>query len=77
MKFSHDKILQNPELFSMRLSRMKNRHQFLRLLKRDQFDEKLPRYISAESFYKGTDEDFVFNVCESTIETYDNFLKTL
>lgn len=77
MKFSHVKILKNPELLHTRLTRMRNRHKFLKLLGRDQFDEKLPRYVSAQAFYSGTDEDFVVNVCESVMETYDNFLKTL
>lgn len=77
MNFSHDKIIQSPQLFSTRLSRMKNRHQYLKLLGRDQFDEKKPNYVSPQNFYGGTDEEFVINVCESTMETYDNFLKTL
>ncbi|KAG5675415.1 hypothetical protein PVAND_005323 [Polypedilum vanderplanki] len=77
MNFSKEKILQYPQIFATRLSRMKNRHQFLKLLGRDQFNEKLPKYVSPEAFYSGTDEEFVTNVCDSTMETYDNFLKTL
>ncbi|XP_070495366.1 transcription termination factor 3, mitochondrial, partial [Chironomus tepperi] len=77
MKFSHDKILQNPQILNTRLSRIENRHKFLKLLKRDQFDEKLPRYVSLKDIYSGSDDEFVTQVCESTIETYDNFLKTL
>lgn len=77
MKLSHDKILQNPQILNTRLSRIENRHKFLKLLKRDQFDEKLPRYVSLQDIYSGTDDEFVTQVCESTIETYDNFLKTL
>lgn len=77
MKFSHDKILQNPQILNARLSRVKNRNEFLKLLGRNQFDEKQPRYVSPQALVASTDEDFVINICESTIEMYDNFLKTL
>lgn len=77
MKFSHDRILQYPQVLNTRLSRIETRHKFLKLLNRDQFDEKLPRYVSLKDLYSGTDDEFVTQVCESTIETYDNFLKTL
>lgn len=77
MKFSHDKILQNPQILNSRLSRIRSRHRFIKLLGRDQFDEKLPRYVSPIEFFGSSDEDFVINTCESTMEIYDNFLKTL
>lgn len=77
MNFSHDKILQHPQILNSRLSRVKNRCEFLKLLGRNQFDEKQPRYVSPQALYGASDEDFVVNVCESTIEMYDNFLKTL
>lgn len=77
MKFPHDKILKHPEILNTRLIRLRSRHQFLKLLGRDNFDEKQPRYVSPLALVSGTDEDFVVNTCESTIEMYDNFLKTL
>jgi hypothetical protein len=77
MKFSHAKILENPQILNQRLSRIRNRHRFLKLLGRDQFDEKLPRYVSPQAFYGTIDEDFVINTCESTMQMYDDFLKTL
>lgn len=77
MKFSHDKILENPQILNQRLSRIRTRHRFLKLLGRDQFDEKLPRYVSPQSLYSTSDEDFVINICESTMQMYDDFLKTM
>lgn len=77
MKFPHEKILESPQILNTRLSKLETRFKFLKLLKRDQFDEKQPRYVSAKDIYSGTDDEFVTRVCESTIETYDNFLKTL
>jgi hypothetical protein len=77
MKLSHDKILKHPEILNTRLSRLRSRHQFLKLLGRDNLDEKQPKYVSPLTLVSGSDEDFVLNTCESTIEMYDNFLKTL
>lgn len=77
MKISHEKILQEPQILNTRIGRLENRFKFLKMLKRDQFDEKLPRYVSLKDIYSASDDEFVTNVCESTIETYDNFLKTL
>jgi len=77
MKIPHDKILQSPEILTSRRHRLKQRHDFLRLIGKLQFDETKPGYISLKSFVEGNDKDFVLNVCKSSLETYDNFLKTL
>ncbi|CRL01140.1 CLUMA_CG014487, isoform A [Clunio marinus] len=77
MDISHDRILQSPEILTNRLSRLKQRFQFLKLLGKAQFDETKPGYISFKMFLEGSDEDFVLKVCKSSLERYDNFLKTL
>jgi len=77
MKIPHDKILQTPEILLSRRHRLKQRHDFLRLIGKLQFDETKPGYISLKKFVEGNDKDFVLNVCKSSLETYDNFLKTL
>lgn len=77
MKFSHDKILQSPEILTSRRYRLKQRHQFLKSLGKAQFDETKPGYISMRSLVEGTDQEFVQNVCKSSLETFDNFVKTL
>lgn len=77
MKLNHDKILQTPEVLFSRTQRLKERHEFLKLLGKDQYDETKPLYISPKAIVEGTDADFVLKVCDSSPETYDNFLKTL
>lgn len=77
MKIPHEKIVQSPEILTSRRHRLKQRHDFLRLIGKLQFDETKPGYISLKSFVEGNDKDFVLNVCKSSLETYDNFLKTL
>ena len=77
MKLSHDQILKAPYILSSRQFRLKQRFGFLKFIGKAQLDETKPGYISLKSFVEGTDKEFVLNVCNSSIETYDNFLKTL
>lgn len=77
MKISHDRILQSPEILTSRRHRLRQRHEFLKFLGRDQFDETKPGFISFKSFVEGNDKDFVLNVCKSSLGIYDDFLKTL
>lgn len=77
MKIPHEKILKFPEILTSRRHRLKQRYEFLKHLGKAQFDETKPNYVSFKSFVGGTDKDFILDVCKSTPETYDNFLKTL
>jgi mTERF domain-containing protein, mitochondrial len=77
MKVSHKQILKSPEILTSRRYRLKQRFEFLKYLGKAQFDQTKPGYISFKSFLEGTEKDFILNVCRSTPETYDNFLKTL
>lgn len=77
MKISHDKILQAPEILSTRKHRLRERHEFLKFLGKDQYDETQPGYVSFIALIGSSDKDFVLDVAKSTFETYDNFLKTL
>jgi len=77
MKLSHDKILQTPDLLLYRRHKLRQRHQFLKFLGKDQFDETKSLFIPLKTLLLGSDKDFVINVCDSTPAIYDNFLKTL
>lgn len=77
MRVPHEKITRSPELLQSRRRRMEERYEFLKFFKLDQFDETKPNYIPLTALTVGTDHDFVINICKSTPETYDNFLKTL
>lgn len=73
----HKKIVDSPEVLNSRRIRMEERYKFLKFLRRDQFDEKLPGYVPLKSLTLATDDEFVIDICKSTSEMYDNFLKTL
>lgn len=77
MGISHEQILQNPEILSCRASRMKERHQFLVKLKRDQFDPKKPNYVNLVTMVKDLDGVFATEVARSSAEAYNMFLKTM
>jgi mTERF domain-containing protein, mitochondrial len=77
MNVSHDKIIQSPELLTTRRQRLRERHGFLKSLGKAQYDETKPGFVPFMDLVAGTDQAFVLNVCKSSLESYDNFLKTL
>lgn len=77
LRVPHEKIVRSPELLQARRRRMAERYEFLKHLKLDQFDETRPNYVPLVELTFGTDRDFVINICKSTPETFDNFLRTL
>ncbi|XP_011501702.1 PREDICTED: transcription termination factor 3, mitochondrial [Ceratosolen solmsi marchali] len=76
MNLSHDIMLSNIEVLSCRVNRLKNRHEFLLELNKVQYDPKSPGYISLKAIVNGSDEEFCKDVAKSSIETYNQFLKT-
>lgn len=77
MKLSHETICQQPLILTCRAARLKERHQFLVELKRNQYDPTKPLYVSLMDVISGTDVEFCTNVAKSTIDLYNMFLKTL
>lgn len=66
-----------PELLQTRVHRIKERHEFLKYLNRAQFDPKKEFYVCPKTVVQASDQEFVSDICDSTMETYINFLKTL
>ncbi|XP_066250322.1 transcription termination factor 3, mitochondrial [Euwallacea similis] len=77
MDVLHEDLLNFPEALGCRATRLKQRHQFLVKLRRDQFNPRKPNYISLSTMIKGTDVHFAVEVAKSTIEEFNLFLKTL
>lgn len=76
MKLSHDMLLQQPEILTSREFRLRERHEFLKMLGRAQYDPEKDMYISPKSIVEGNNYQFVRNVAKSDMETYELFLKT-
>lgn len=77
MHIPHEQILQTPEILTCRQRRLKERHQFLVKLKKDQFDPKKPNYIGLIAMVEDNDGQFATEVAKSSAEEYNMFLKTL
>ncbi|XP_030377561.1 transcription termination factor 3, mitochondrial [Scaptodrosophila lebanonensis] len=76
MGLSHASLLQWPELLTSREFRLRERHEFLKLLGRAQYDPQKDLYISPGSIVQGNNFYFVRHVAKSDIQTFDLFVKT-
>lgn len=74
---SHAQLVQFPSILRTRECVYKPRHQFLVRLGRAQFDPKEPNYVSLKALVSGTDAVFCENVAKTTVDKYNEFLKTL
>lgn len=77
MQLSHETIVQSPEVLLIRQFKLRQRHEFLKMLKRNQYDPKKPLYVSLFSLVTGSDREFVINIAKSCMEEYEKFLKSL
>lgn len=77
MKLSHETIVQSPEVLTIRQYKLRQRHEFLKKLKRDQYDPTKPLYVPLLSLVAATDQEFVTTVAKSYMEEYEKFLKSL
>ncbi|EDV40101.1 uncharacterized protein Dana_GF24125 [Drosophila ananassae] len=76
MGLSHAQIVQCPELLASREFRLRERHEFLKLLGRAQYNPQEDLYISPKTIVQGNNFYFVRNVAKSDLETFELFLKT-
>jgi len=49
---------------------------FLMEMKRAQYDPNKPMYVSAKDLISGTDVEFCRNIAKTSIQIYNEFLKT-
>lgn len=77
MELSLDMIAANPFGMVNRVSRMRERHLFLKSLGKAQYDPTKPNFISIRMITHGNDASFCEFVAKTSIETYNMFLKTL
>ncbi|OAD60847.1 mTERF domain-containing protein 1, mitochondrial, partial [Eufriesea mexicana] len=77
MKLSHDIISHNAKVLQCRKSRLERRHRFLVELKRNQYDPTKPLYVSPLNLVIGSDIDFCDKIAKSSLDIYNNFIKSL
>lgn len=77
MKLSHEQIVDFPEILRSREFRVKQRHLFLELLGRAQYNPNLEGYVSPKAVVSGTDSEFCQIVAKSSVEAFNIFLKSI
>ncbi|XP_011299089.1 transcription termination factor 3, mitochondrial [Fopius arisanus] len=77
MNIPHEIIAKQPSVIATRVERLKQRHLFLALLKRCQYDPKKPLYVPLDALAMGSDIEFCTKWGKSSIALYEIFLKTL
>ena len=75
--FSHEHILRWPNILRQRVSILRPRYQFLKFLKRDQFDPLRENYVSPQALATTQDLEFCNTVAKVPIKLFNDFLKTL
>jgi mTERF domain-containing protein len=73
----HTTILKFPSVLTTRDFRLKQRHEFLRHLNHDQYDPKMPNYISPLDLIRDTDANFATHVAKSSVDLFNQFCKTM
>lgn len=77
MKLTHQQIVDFPQILRSRTFRLKQRHLFLELLGRAQYNPNLEGYISPKTIVSGTDSEFCQTVAKSSVEAFNIFLKSI
>ncbi|XP_063844168.1 transcription termination factor 3, mitochondrial-like [Scylla paramamosain] len=77
MGLSHQQIVQFPHVLLTRDFRIRQRHGFLKLLGRDQYDPSKPNYVSPLALVSGTDAEFCLTLAKSSVQAFNDFLKTM
>ncbi|XP_012270091.1 transcription termination factor 3, mitochondrial [Orussus abietinus] len=77
MKIPHELLAKQPDILTFRKERVIQRHKFLALLGRNQYDPSKPMYVAPKTLVIGTDLEFCQNVARESIQTYNDFLRTL
>ncbi|XP_069698164.1 transcription termination factor 3, mitochondrial [Periplaneta americana] len=77
MKLPHQQIVAFPHILVSRIFRVKQRHLFLQLIGRAQYNPNMEGYISPKDLVSGTDTEFCQIVAKSSVESFNVFLKTI
>lgn len=76
MELPHEAIVRSPEIIYTRQFRLRQRHGFLVLLGRNQYDPTKELYVPLKELATATDKEFVENIAKSCMEEWDKFLRS-
>jgi len=73
--YTHEDILVWPQVLRTRVFIIRQRHEFLKSIGRDQFDPKKENFVSLKSLVLGRDSDFCRIVAKVSVNEFNMFLK--
>ncbi|KAK8735463.1 hypothetical protein OTU49_005404 [Cherax quadricarinatus] len=73
---SHSQIVQFPQILMSRDFRIKQRHDYLKLIGRDQYDPLKPNYVSPSALVSSDDVEFCTTIAKTSVQNFNDFLKT-
>lgn len=77
LKFSHHTIARHPKLITGPKLDILHRAGYLKKLKRDQYDPRLPLYVNPKALYKISDRVFCRMCAKTSLDDYRLYVKTL
>lgn len=77
VKLTHGDMVKFPEIFDATLKRIKERSQYLKALKRDQYNPDEPNYVPPLALAEGSDADFCERYAKTSVDDFNYFLKTM
>lgn len=77
MKISHEQIIKFPLILKRRVSLIRGRHLYLEFLNRNQYDPTKPLYVPLNAFYGIDDSEFCQNYAKTSVNDFNQFLKTI
>lgn len=77
MKISHDQIVKSSAILQHREHRIKERHEFLQLIGKAQYDPTKDLYISLTQLVEGNDSEFAMNVANTSYSQFEKFLRQM
>lgn len=77
MQISHDEIVKSSSILQFREHRIKQRHEFLKLIGKAQYDPTKDLYVSLTQLVAGTDVEFALNVAKTSYSQFETFLRQM
>lgn len=77
MKLSHDQILKFSGILQCREHILKQRHEFLKLIGKAQYDPTKDLYVSLKDLIGCTDMEFAIDVAKTSYAKFETFLRNL
>ncbi len=74
---SHQMILSWPRVLRKNPHFLKERHEYLKHLQRDQYDPTKENFVSVKALGSGRSTQFCENVAKTSVRQFNDFLKTL